>query len=632
MFFKPTGNPLPGIALSFSAGIILQLCIDIHTIFTWIPCFVILISGLLLLRSSDHGNGVRCLILLISCITGIGNAFVKQDLLREGHFGRTEEAFREWEGIVESEPQTSFGRTRFVVEITGMIRDDGLLPSCGRLLCYVEPSIQSISPGELIRFSGTARRILGPIHPDDFDKEAYYRSKDVYYECYARSAEVIRGSGVSAGAQALRRIAFGWKQRILQIFRERLTDQTTYEVIAALTCGYKEELDESTRNIFSRSGVIHVLCVSGLHTGLVFSLFLLIIRTILLFGRTPGLAWLVLLVPVWLYAMMTGLSDSVVRAAMMISMYNFGKFGRCDISPMNIVAGSAIILLSYSPHQVLGLGFQLSYLAVTGIVLLHPHISKCFRIRGKVGRWISDAASVSVSAQVTTAPLSMFTFKMLPLYFLPANLIAIPIATLLVYLSFLFLPLSGIPMISDLLVVAITTLVRLMVGLLELIESLPGGILEFNHVNWWIPVSLYLILLCSFMMRSRDIHSRIRYNISVIAFAVMVNWIGTHIFRDNDSLYIMTKKKELVLRYRNETRIIAEECRIIVEYPDHTYSVMIRTNNAGKSLLEASKIVMSLYRSNRVRSDPEKFRPDPVETRSTLLSPYSSVLLRFKVR
>lgn len=229
---------------------------------------------------------------------------------------------------------------------------------------------------------------------------------------------------------------------------ERQLEGKELAIVSALTLGDKSQLDAGTRSAFSDSGVSHVLALSGLHLGILFGIFnFLILRPLRDRRLLHAVLSLVGIAGLWLFAFLAGLPLSLVRAAVMFSIMLAASLVRHERSaPAHLIIAALVILL-VSPEALFDIGFQLSFIAVAGIVLFHSHLPVPRAIRSRrVPRWLYDLALVSLCAQVSTAPLVAYYFHNLPLYGLVANFVAVPMAYLVLFLAVLFFllpPLQG---------------------------------------------------------------------------------------------------------------------------------------------------------------------------------------------
>lgn len=253
-------------------------------------------------------------------------------------------------------------------------------------------------------------------YPDILRRSIYLTSD--HYIVIARDSTSLR-----AHSEALRR-------RLLQ----RMQDGPLRGggVAEALALGWKGGIDRDTRAHYRNAGLAHMLAVSGLHVGL-------------LAAMVGGLFWwtgrerrgrvvrgAMQLVAVWLFALITGLAPSTLRAALMFSMFIVNDMVARHVVPLNLLALAAIVMLVVDPLLIYDVGWQLSFSAVAGIILAQPAIQA---LRTTVGQ----AAALSVAATLATLPVVVATFHRLPLYFVVANVIVVPAAGVILGLSLLYM-------------------------------------------------------------------------------------------------------------------------------------------------------------------------------------------------
>ena len=259
--------------------------------------------------------------------------------------------------------------------------------------------------------------------------------------------------------------------------------------VGALTLGYKEELSKDLRHPFQASGAAHVLAVSGLHTGILYGLLI----WLLTFGgrfrpmheNRFGRCALSLLIiaAMWAYAWLTGLTPSVVRAVLMVTIFEIGRmFYRQSLS-INTVSAAAVLILLFHPSDLWSVSFQLSFAATFVIIVLarymERHIPRKDTDQHPVLRWIIGTIIVSLAAQLGTLGISMYYFHQVSCYFLLTNLIVLPIAAILVPCGLGCVALGGSP-IGILLGHPTAFLAQVMNRSVEWIESLPGSTVEAN--------------------------------------------------------------------------------------------------------------------------------------------------------
>ncbi|MCB2408197.1 ComEC/Rec2 family competence protein [Hymenobacter lucidus] len=345
-----------------------------------------------------------------------------------------------------------------------------------------------------------------PLNPGEFDYRRYLGYHQVYHQQFIhadqyRLLDVQPPSYLKAVSMRAARVLDG-------VFRQYVKEKREYALASALVLGIKDEVDQDTKQAYANTGTTHIMAVSGLQVGLLFTLVTVSLKRF--FGATPGFRFWsagVGLAVIWSYAFLTGLSASVLRAAVMFSFIIVARATGRQSNMYNTLAVAAFCLLCYDPYLLADVGFQLSFLAVLSIVYLQPQIAAWFdfkdkaadRIRpwqpkavqkswkaaGWVADWIWQATALSLAAQVATFPLGLFYFHQFPLSFLASNLVAVPISSVAVYVGIALLAAKGVVACIGLFVPA---------TVLNVLDWLPQSIawvfekmiLAFNEYIFWI--------------------------------------------------------------------------------------------------------------------------------------------------
>ena len=264
------------------------------------------------------------------------------------------------------------------------------------------------------------------------------------------------------------------RTKLLDRLSESGVDGSVYAVVAAMSLGDKSQLTKELKDTYAVSGASHILALSGLHLGIIYTLLSLLLSH----RRWQVVSQVVIIVCIWLFVFLVGMSASVVRSAVMFTIYALLSLGHRDKMSVNILAFAAIVMLLFNPMSLFDLGFQLSFMAVLAILLFYPLFesvwSQSFLFNHRIFRWLWMMLAVSCAAQIGVAPLIAYYFGRFSNYFLLANLVVVPAATLILYLSLLVLL---IPSFAYLLIYIVEALNRLLTG----IATLPGASIEGLH-------------------------------------------------------------------------------------------------------------------------------------------------------
>lgn len=263
------------------------------------------------------------------------------------------------------------------------------------------------------------------------------------------------------------------QQRLLHVYASAGITGEAYALVASLTLGARETLEPALNQSFAAAGVSHILSVSGLHVAVVFVLLKACLFFLGYSQTTRRWRDALAVVCLWGYAFVTGLAPSVCRAALMCTLLAVGQCLNRRSSTLNTVLFSAWLLLLAKPSLLYDLGFQLSYSAVIGLVVVYPVLIACWTPRSPLLKRLWELMGVSLVAQLVTAPLTIHYFGQFPTYFLLANLIAVPLSSLLIYLGGFSLLLVQVPLLSEVTVWSLKCLSAVFIAFIKGIEALP---------------------------------------------------------------------------------------------------------------------------------------------------------------
>ena len=382
------------------------------------------------------------------------------------------------------------------------VRYDAEVDGGSRVLLYLQnDSLEMPAMGDILMVQTMVRRggKLG-----EFDYGLYLRRQGIVGTCWAyrRNWQVIGHEdvdGVMARAQRCQRFLHGQYQKMG-------IDGKELGIISALTLGYREDLDKDVQHAFSASGAMHVLAVSGLHTGIVWG----IVMWLLTLGgwRKPlweekGKRWVLrmtAIVLIWGYAFVTGLSPSVMRSALMLSFVTLSGLLEQHTSRWNPLLAAAVVILLINPLALWSVSFQLSFSAVVGIMWVGNGMQQHVVLRGSVLPKLVGLVMMSIAAQMATMPLTLHYFGQTSNYFALTNIIVIPMAGVILLLGFGTLALSWC-VVGEWLGVAAKWCTWLLREVVEWVEHRPYATTELSLSEWGV-VGLYGALVCGVWMFS----------------------------------------------------------------------------------------------------------------------------------
>jgi competence protein ComEC len=284
------------------------------------------------------------------------------------------------------------------------------------------------------------------LNPDGFDYASYLKRQGVGATCYISSGR-WQFTGRN-GAFSIRREADKWRNYLLDIYRKFDIKGDEFAVLAALTLGYTDDLQPDLRASYSATGAMHILSVSGMHVGVVYVVMAFLLGFLNKTQRQKVFKTVFIMLFLWAYAFLSGLSAAVIRATLMFSFVAFATCLERKSQIYNTIFISMLIMLLYNPDFLYDVGFQLSYSAVLSIIFFQPMVDKLYNPTNKLSRFTWEMFSVSIAAQLGTTPFTLYYFQQFPNYFLITNFIAIPLSSLVIYLAMGLLMISFIPYLS----------------------------------------------------------------------------------------------------------------------------------------------------------------------------------------
>jgi len=424
--------------------------------------------------------------------------------------------------------------------------DSGWSFSRGKALIYMEKDSLSskLKFGDKLLIKGNLNFLDPPKNPKEFDYKKYLENRSIYQQGYLASDDWLLMKSKSKGLDVFANDA---RQFLLSSLKSNGIEGEQYAIASALILGSKDELDFEVKQAYATAGAMHVLAVSGLHVGIIF----LILNTLLSFLDTSKkgriVKAIILLIALWSYALITGLSPSVLRAATMFSFVIIGTVLNRKSSIYNTLAASAFFLLIINPNLLFEVGFQLSYIAVLGIVYLQPLIYKRIYTRWWLLDKIWAITAVSIAAQIATLPLTLYCFNQFPVYFMLSNLIVIPSAIVILSLGILLFVTSPFPAVSESVGWILNKFIETLNFGVKGIETLPNSVIEGLSISIVECVALYIIII----LFIRGLKFR-KLKIINYAFFLTLTFIINDLIED----IALTNSKSMVVYHINKYQAI----------------------------------------------------------------------------
>jgi len=369
--------------------------------------------------------------------------------------------------------------------------DSAWKPAHGQAILYFQKYKQAAKLlfGDRLMVEADFAESEKALNPNGFDYAAYLKRQGVGATCYISS-----GSWKMTGRNesfSIRREADRWRNYLLHVYRKFNIQGDEFAVLAALTLGYTDDLQPDLKASYSATGAMHILSVSGMHVGVVYIVMAFLLGFLNKTQRQKVFKGVFIMLFLWAYAFLSGMSAAVIRATLMFSFVALATCFERKSQIYNTIFASAFFMLLINPNFLFDVGFQLSYSAVLSIIFFQPILDKLYKPTNKAGKFAWEMFSVSIAAQLGTMPFTLYYFQQFPNYFLLTNIIAIPLSSLVIYLAIGLLMISFIPYLS----VVVAFLLKWSLWLLNFvivgIQNLPYSV---SHISLDIRQTLVLFL------------------------------------------------------------------------------------------------------------------------------------------
>lgn len=474
--------PLLILLLPFLAGLAFAVIFGCSGFIFWLQmvfyvlltAFVILniAYGKLNLHKARWVGGLLTNILLL--LAGICYIEARREINFVDHFSKLKSDFLIVR--ISNEPKLNSNNLRFTALALQAKYQNTIKPVTGNLMISVRvdsTSKNNFAYGDELLIPANFAPVEAPLNPAEFNYRAYLAHQNIYQQSFFIAQQVVilkheQGNVFIAGALKLRR-------HLVEKLKTSIRDTDALAVASTIILGYRADLRKEVQEAYSKTGTMHLLSVAGMHVGLIYLLISFVLAFLPAQKRGRVIKAIVSIAIIWFYALITGFSSPVCRATLMLSMFIVGFAFNRHINRLNLLAASAFVLLLYNPFSITDAGFQLSYLAVFGIIILQPVIYKWVSFKNKPAKELWMVCSVSISAQVILFPVSAFYFHDFPVFFLASNVFIVIPSFIIMYGGIAYLILPNIPIVSQALAWLIEKTIILMTGTLSALEHAPLG-------------------------------------------------------------------------------------------------------------------------------------------------------------
>ncbi len=346
----------------------------------------------------------------------------------------------------------------------------------GLLYLRKDTAFMPLELGETVYVLGRLIPFSEPENPYAFDYSKYLERERISFRVWTTVDKLKRIDAISVTTIGI--LTNKLRDDISLFYKKSGLGDEELAVLKAMFLGDRSDLLPEDKRSFSHAGVIHLLAVSGLHLGVIYLILVLLLKSFSS-DKFKRYRVVIVLLVLWSYALLTGLSPSVFRSAIMFSLVEIGTLLRRHSSVYHQLLASILLIILIEPYSIFKAGFWLSHVAVASIVYFYPLINNLFSFRFIFFRWLWSLISVSLAAQIGTFALSIYYFNMFPVYFIIGNVLLVPLMAPVLILAFISALLSFLPFtnFAEIFVYPINDLIGFMIDVTHFTEQLPGAVI-----------------------------------------------------------------------------------------------------------------------------------------------------------
>lgn len=487
-------------------------------------------------------------VIFISVCLGIGITGLHNHRTESLHFANSIGLTGVYKIRIEDVPSYKTNTVRLRISILSGISHNKEVECNGRVMAYFQSDSNSakLRYGDVVIARLKLIPVDPPMNPNSFDYKKYLSYQGIFHRTYIAPSEWVllkKAEGFN-----IYRLGTSLQEKFINLFKIHKPNSDELSVASALVLGYGNNIEPELINAYTTTGALHILSVSGLHVGVIYLVLSVMLITLKRKKYTRLIRGVILLAVVWFYALITGLSPAVLRSAAMLSFIIVGECFEREPNIINTLAASAFILLIIDPFQLMNIGFQLSYLSVAGIVLIHPLINDLWKPKFKIVQLIWGLTTVSIAAQLASSPLSLYYFHQFPNYFIFTNYIAIPLSSIAIYAGMLTLITSPVVWLSHQLAHLFFGSVALLNYCILFFGQLPYASIKNIRLSISETLAIYTLIFMIYLIVKQE-----RKKIPLFGALCCLLFIGTSFVIDNQRT---NQQQKVIIYSMNKNSVI----------------------------------------------------------------------------
>ncbi|WP_140486065.1 ComEC/Rec2 family competence protein [Flavobacterium sp. GSA192] len=544
--------PLAKITLAFLLGILIAFYFPLNPkwIFGLLVVFLLLLSVLFYQTKTNQStkNYFSILSYFISLLIGMSSLIVQTDSFRENNYSNHNTVF-EKEHSITLILREKLKNTKYNQRYIALVQKIDNKNYSGRILLNIPKNISNtFEIGTILNIKGHLQQNKKPDNPNQFDYGNYLNNKQIYAQLYAIPANI------KVSTEVKKDIWFyvaRLNSRISHNLEESHFDKTALAVASALILGQRQDIAPEIIQDYQYAGAVHILSVSGLHVGFIFLLIKFLLSPIPNTRKGSFIKLTTTLLSLFLFALIAGLSPSIIRSVVMFSFVAIGLHLRRNVNIYHTLLVSMLLILLFQAYFLFDVGFQLSYLAVFFIVWFQPILSKIWQPKNRILKYSWDIITVSFAAQIGTLPLSLYYFHQFPGLFFITNLAVIPLVSIIMFWGVVVMSFAAIGLTAFWLTKPLEWSIILLNKIINTIASFEQFIIKDIPFNFVLLTTSYLFILAIIIWLKKP-----NFNKLIFVLCAIIGLQSAYLF---NQWKIQNQEEWIVFNQKKKTLIVQRQ-------------------------------------------------------------------------
>ena len=487
----------------------------------------------------------------------------------------------------------------------------------GKILVHIKKDDceDTLKTGQIIFANCKLKKINKALNPNEFDYRAYMKKQGVFHLVKLEEGNYRK---LEIKARSINEIAFNVRSTINHKLKKYKFSKENLSLINALLLGQRQDISIETFNNFRNAGAIHILAVSGLHIGIILLLLNFLLKPLENLKNGKKIKIVLVVICLWIYAVLAGMSASIVRAVSMFTAVAIGLAINRPSSIKNSLVVSIFFLLLFKPLLLFDVGFQLSYAAVFSIVLINPIFKKTAEPKTKIIRYIWQLLSISFAAQIGILPLSLYYFHQFPGLFFISSLFIIPFLGLILGLGILIIILALVNLLPQFLAHLYELIIGLMSDIIAVISQQESFIFQNISFSLFLMGAFYILILTTInWFHHREIKPLFYLFSSIIIVQITLLCEKNQVEKTSEFIVFHQVKKTLIgVRVGNKLNLYEQEdslsikgSRIINSYRLKYSHLQIQQNEAVKNVMNINSKKLLIIDNSGIYKN-SSYKPD----------------------